>query len=150
SQESENQEDIYFVAHPLGSICFVSNQKANNKDLFFALHRKLLPNGVITLRTLTSHLLPLIERAYFTYRAEYCLPIVLQLDKAEYGTREAVAADIRVGESSDSLRIAALSASVVNLSKIHEDYQTAPNILSSLLLSADIKGFIENPGYYFQ
>lgn len=150
SQEFENQEDIYFVAHHLGRIFFVSKQKANKKDLFFALQRELLPNGVITISILNSQLVPVVERAFFNYRAENRLPIALQMDKAQYGTREAVAADIRVGESSDSLRIAALSASVVNLSKIHEDYQTAPNILSSLLLSADIKGFIENPGYYFQ
>src|SRR5690606_13560629 len=150
SQEFENQEDIYFVAHHLGRIFFVSKQKANKKDLFFALQRELLPNGVITISILNSQLVTVVERAFFNYRAENRLPIALQMAKAQYGTREAVAADIRVGESSDSLRIAALSASVVNLSKIHEDYQTAPNILSSLLLSADIKGFIENPGYYFQ
>src|SRR5690606_39150892 len=31
-----------------------------------------------------------------------------------------------------------------------DDYQGAPNILSALLLSTDLKGFIENPGYYFK
>lgn len=150
SDEFMNHEDIYFVAHHLGRIFFVSKQKASKKDLFFAAQRDLLPNGVITISILNSQLVPVVERAFFNYRAENRLPLAVQLDKAQYGTREPVSVDIRAGDAGDSLRIAALSASVVNLSKIHQDHRTAPNILSGLLLNADIQGFVESPGYYFQ
>lgn len=150
SDEYQNNTDIYFVAHHLGRIFFVSKQKASKKDLFFAAQRDLLPNGVITISILNSQLVPVVERAFFNYRAENRLPLAVQLDKAQYGSREPVSVDILVGEGADSLRISALSASIVNLSKTHEDHQLAPNILSGLLLHADIQGFVENPGYYFK
>src|SRR5690606_41910090 len=47
------------------------------------------------------------------------------------------------------IRNTVLSASVVNRSKLKDDPKIVSNILSSLLLSSDIKGYIENPGYYF-
>src|SRR5690606_29683588 len=50
---------------------------------------------------------------------------------------------------SDSIRTAVLSASVINTDKLKDHSKITPNILSSLLLSTDIKGYIENPGYYF-
>lgn len=150
SEQFVSQEDIYFVVHHLGRIFFVSKQKASKKDLLFSVQRNILPNGVITISILNSQLIPVVERPFFNYRAENRLALTIELDKRQYNNREQVSADIVVGNDSDSLRIAALSASVVNLSKVHEDYRTAPNILSGLLLHADIKGFIESPGYYFQ
>jgi hypothetical protein len=71
------------------------------------------------------------------------------LDKQSYGLREKVNTEIEVGNPGDSLRYAAMSASVVNMKNYKDDVPNSVSILSSLYLNADIKGFIEKPSFYF-
>src|SRR5690606_11846241 len=129
---------------------FVSKQKANKNELVFSVNRSLLPTGVVTISILNSQFLPVVERAVFNYSEASQLPLTASLDKQSYGTRDSVNVGILTGTDQDSIRVAALSASIINLNKIKDDYKNAPHILTSLLLSSDINGFIENPGYYFQ
>src|SRR5690606_30904461 len=63
--------------------------------------------------------------------------------------RNKITVSLETGAPSDSIRTAVLSASVINTDKLKDHSKITPNILSSLLLSTDIKGYIENPGYYF-
>ncbi|HMR18037.1 MAG TPA: hypothetical protein PKA53_01945, partial [Sphingobacterium sp.] len=150
SKQYVNQEELYFVVHHLGQVLFVSKQKANNKELVFAVKKTDLPTGVLTISILNSRLVPIIERPVFNYSVENILPLSVTLNKSSYTARDSVRANIIAGTDQDSMRFSALSASVVNLSKIKEDYHTAPNIFTGLLLDADLRGFIEQPGFYFQ
>src|SRR5690606_10594419 len=77
------------------------------------------------------------------------LPLTVNTDSPNTGTRKKVNVSLEAGADADSMRVSVLSASVINTAKINDTTATAPNILSSLLLSTDIKGYIENPGYYF-
>ena len=144
-----NGEDLYFLVHHLGKVLFVSKQKANKQELAFSMERGELPSGVITITILNSKFEPIVERAIFNFNKATILPLTVSLNKQSFGHREKVEVNLQV-EGIDTLKIAALSASVLNSAKIKDDYQTAPNILSSLLLSADLKGYIEKPGYYFE
>ncbi|UZJ65142.1 hypothetical protein OKW96_02400 [Sphingobacterium sp. KU25419] len=56
---------------------------------------------------------------------------------------------VLTGNSQDSTRISALSASVVNTNKTKIDSNYRSSIYTSLLLCSEINGFIENPNYYF-
>ncbi|TJY67871.1 hypothetical protein FAZ19_00995 [Sphingobacterium alkalisoli] len=144
-----DQKDMYFVVQHLGQIYFVSKQKLTKNELVYAVDKAKLPTGVVTISILNDRFVPVVERAFFSYKPESVLPVELKLDKASYATREKVEVKLNVGTQGDSIRYAALSAAVVDLSKIKDDYAVAPNILSTLFLSSDLKGFIENPGYYF-
>lgn len=56
---------------------------------------------------------------------------------------------LETGKATDTVRNAALSASVVDLSTVGGMPNLMGNIYSSLFLQADIKGYIEKPGFYF-
>ncbi|MBE8721504.1 TonB-dependent receptor plug domain-containing protein [Sphingobacterium pedocola] len=144
-----DQKDMYFVVQHLGQVYFVSKQKLTKNELVYAVDKSKLPTGVVTISILNDQFMPVVERAFFSYKPENILPVEVKLDKEGYGNREKVNVKLNVGTPGDSIRYAALSASVVDLSKIKDEYSLAPNILSTLLLSSDLKGFIENPGYYF-
>lgn len=144
-----NNEDIYFLVHHLGKVFFVSRQKASKAEVVFSLNKGDLPSGVITLTVLNSKFEPIVERPIFSYQPATILPLDATLNKQSYGHREKVDVKLHIA-GSDTLKLAALSASVLNVNKIKDDYKTAPNILSSLLLSADIAGYIEQPGFYFE
>jgi hypothetical protein len=150
SNQDVDQKDIYFVVHHLGNVLFVSKQKASKNELVFAVKRADLPTGVLTITILNSQMVPVIERAIFNYNENSRMPLSVKLDKQIYKTRDSVLVSILAGTDQDSVRLASLSASVVNLAKISDDYRAAPNILTELLLSADLKGFVERPGHYFE
>lgn len=148
SHDLVNDEDLFFVAHHLGKVLFVSKQKANKNELVFSLSKKELPSGVITITILDSKMEPILERPIFSYNKANLLPVNVTLQKNSFGHRERVNVGLEV-LGSDTLKISALSASVLNISKIQDSYKDAPNILSTLLLSSDLTGYIEKPGFYF-
>lgn len=149
SSDVVNGEEIYFVVHHLGKVFFLSKQKLNKEELSFSLDKKELPSGVITITILNSKFMPIAERPIFSYKESDLLGLDIGLDKATYGHREKVSVNLNV-LGNDTLKVSALSASVLNLSKIKDNPNLAPSILSGLLLSADLKGYIESPGYYFE
>lgn len=142
-------KEVYLIVHHLGQVMYVSKQKVSKTNLSFTVPKEGLPTGVMTITILDEKYIPVLERPFFNFNKGDLLPVRVGLDKEVYDTREKVKVSIHVG-GNDTLNIAALSASVVNLSKIKDDPYVAPNILSTLWLSSDLNGFIENPGFYFE
>lgn len=149
SSDLVNGKEVYLLVHHLGRVFYVSKQKAIKSALSFSISKEGLPSGVMTVTMLNENCVPIVERAFFQYNRGNLLPMQVDFDKKHYATREKVRVDIRV-DGNDTLKVVALSASVLNLSKIKDNPFIAPNILSSLWLSADLKGYIENPGFYFE
>jgi len=144
-----DNQDLYFVVHHLGKPFFVSKQKAANNELVFSVDKKDFPTGVLTVSILNAAMRPMMERPVFIVNKTSDMPLEARTNGEQFSARKKVEVSIETGLATDSVRNAALSASVVNLSKIDDDPNTAPSILSNLLLGADIKGYIENPGWYF-
>lgn len=148
-EEKVNNEDIYVSLQHFGSVYYLAKQKANQNNVLFSIPRENLPTGVFTVSVLTKDFIPIVERPVFNYNNNTLLPAQITQDKSSYGTREKVNNEIVVGTAQDSMKIAALSAAVINMKNYNDDVPNSVNILSSLYLNADIKGFIEKPGYYF-
>ena len=68
-------------------------------------------------------------------------------DRDGYMSREAV--DVELILSSDSLREGRFSLSVTDDAAVLRD-SLQDNIVSELLLNSDLKGYIEDPGFYFR
>jgi len=110
----------------------------NGRAAFVVNKRELRPG--ITHFTVFSGKQPVGERLYFR-RPGHPLAIQGSVGAAIYGTRRA--AQLRLGTS----QAAALSVAVYRLDSL----AAAPADISSyLLLAADLKGFIEDAGYYFR
>lgn len=148
-----NGRDIYLVAQYNGLVLHAAKQKLNGTDILFNIPKKNLPSGVLQLSVLTDQMIPIVERLMFNYNTtSTLLPVSVELNKPSFTTRDKVIADLSVNyEESDTTRFAALSASVVNLSKVDsatDRYYSS--IVSELLLKSDLRGFIERPNYYFE
>jgi len=146
-------KDVYLIAQYNGIVLHAVKQKLNGSEILFNIPKKDLPSGVIQLSVLNEQMTPIIERLVFNYNAPKTLfPIAIQLNKPSFSTRDQVIANLSVKEgSSDTSKIAALSAAVVNLSKIDSTTdQYYSSIISELLLKSDLRGFVERPNYYFE
>ncbi|WP_180269024.1 TonB-dependent receptor plug domain-containing protein [Sphingobacterium sp. 1.A.5] len=149
SEDRINSEEIYLAVQHLGTIFYMSKNKANKTNVLFTVPKENLPTGVLTVSLLNKDFLPISERPMFNYSASSLMQNEIKLDKQSYGLREKVNTEIEVGNPGDSLRYAAMSASVVNMKNYKDDVPNSVSILSSLYLNADIKGFIEKPSFYF-
>lgn len=107
---------------------------------------KDLPNGIIQFTLLSTDGKALSERLVFNDKAEN-LNIQVKSDKASYAKKEHVKLDI-INNSSDKA-LTSLSVAVVDESKVPFDDHSENTILSNLLLTSDLKGFVEKPNYYF-
>src|SRR5690606_13733979 len=150
SDDLVDGREIYFVVYHLGRAYLASREQLTGQQIVFSAGTADLPNGVLTLSVLDNGFKPIAERPFFHYSTSKQVPITITLDKESYSTREKVTVEIETHNEADSLLIGAFSASVLHLGKIDSgELEEAPNILSALLLSSDIKGFIEKPGSYF-
>ena len=69
-------------------------------------------------------------------------------DKKAYAARQLV--KMTVNAKSDNVPVEGnFSISVINESKVPSDENQETTLLSSFLLSTELKGYIENPNYYF-
>lgn len=150
SSDKQDDKDIYFVVQYMGHVYYASKQPASKEELVFSAPKTALPNGVLTVSILTHQLEPVIERPVFVYNEQQRLPLAVDINAPTSTTRKKLTVSLEAGSASDTVRTAVLSGAVINTSKLTDNPAMASNILSSLLLSADIKGYIENPGYYFE
>lgn len=148
-----NGKDIYLVAQYNGLVLHAAKQKLNGTEILFNIPKKNLPSGVLQLSILTDQMVPIVERLVFNYNTtSTLLPVAVELNKPSFTTRDKVIANLSVKyDDSDTTRFAALSASVVNLSKVDSTTNRYySSIVSELLLKSDLRGFIERPNYYFE
>lgn len=88
------------------------------------------------------------QRLYFSYK-ENRPQIELNVNKPKYRIREGVQLNIQVLADSSVNRSGSFSVAVTDDSRCDRD-TTQGNILSSLLLTSDLKGYIEEPNFYFR
>lgn len=123
--------------------------RLKNGNLKVSLPANKLPEGVIALTMLDNLKNPVAERLYFNERPESRVNIAVSTDKNFYLQREKTSLNVKttnqIGEPINSN----ISVLVFNKEKHGQKQNIRKSILSYLLLSSDLKGEIENPGFYF-
>ncbi|MBC3758422.1 hypothetical protein H7U19_08410 [Hyunsoonleella sp. SJ7] len=108
-----------------------------------------LPNGIVYITLFTSYDAPVCERLFFNYKEEKIVNITANTDKEFYGKRQKTALKVSVSDVDDSPVKVNFSALVMDKNKLGSTQKVQPNMLSYFLLNSELKGFIENPNYYF-
>lgn len=107
------------------------------------INKKNLPAGIVHITLFDADNNPLAERLVFVSNYDIEQPNI----KIDAFNKNARSKSI-ISFSIDSL-LASLSVSVVNAS-LDNSIGAGENIASSMLLTSDLKGYINNPGYYFK
>ncbi|SEL44946.1 TonB-dependent receptor plug domain-containing protein [Parapedobacter koreensis] len=146
-----NGQEITLLLQRNGAIFYASKSKLSKKEVVFAVPREHIPSGVVQITLFGPNMRPLAERAIFNMDRASILPMTVSTDQDRYGPKQKVSVKVSVGNPTDTSRIATLSAAVIDLAKVPVDSGIREgNIYASLLLSSDIKGYIETPEYYFE
>ncbi len=123
--------------------------RLRNGRLSFSLGAAALPEGIIDFTLADASGRPVAERLYFNERTGSRIAITMTTDKASYTQREQTRVMIETKDSAGSPLPASVSLLVINKSGQEEPGEWRQNILSCFLLDSDLKGEIEDPGFYF-
>ncbi len=140
-------KNFYIVARSKGLIFYAAKATLTAPAFGASILKDKFPTGIVQLTLFSSAGEPLTERLVFVYH-----PDVLQLqvnsDRKTYGIRQPVKMNVNAKTSKGPIQ-GNFSISVVNESKVPYDDNKESTILSTFLLSSELKGYIENPNYYF-
>lgn len=131
-----------------GEQIFSSSVTADQLNSDIKVKRDLFPEGIATVTLYEKADSPLSERVFFIKKTD---PIKLQVtsDKTIYKNRSLVQMEVAPLNAVGKLVNGSFSVSVVSESVVPDQGDKESTILSNLLLSSDLKGYIENPNYYF-
>lgn len=141
--DSKASEPLHLLIHTRGIPQYSGNWDAKSNVLI--LDKTEFPSGVsqIVLSDANKNLLS--ERLFFCLNDDQAA-IAFSPDKASYKTRDYVKSNIKVTDSNNNPLNANLSISVTDNKDVAINKNV--NILSTLLLSSELKGYIENPASY--
>jgi hypothetical protein len=135
-------KEVYLLAHTRGSLKFASTASLQNGKATFSFDRSVLGDGVSQLTVFNDQRKPVSERLYFKKPGQN-LSLSLNTDKPTYETRKKVSIDVAAANADT----ASLSMAVYMLDSLQSIDNTT--IETYLLLSSDLRGYIEDPSYYF-
>ncbi|MBK5270430.1 MAG: hypothetical protein JJE22_05380 [Bacteroidia bacterium] len=143
------EDSISIRASCRGINYFDFKGKLKKGSLEFSFPANTLPEGIIDFTVMTNLKTPVAERLYFNERPESRMNISVAADKQEYIQREKTEMIIETKDANGEPVPANVSLLVFNKSQQGRMLDYHQNILSYFLLSSDLKGEIENPGFYF-
>lgn len=138
---------VALIAQSNSRVKFVADIVLKGGPTVVKIPKNKLPLGILQLTLFASNQ-PVAERLSFIRKSEK-LNVAVSTDKKSYGKREKVKMDLKVTDQTGNPVQTLLSLAVTDQSKVSIDEINETTIYSNLLLSSDIKGYIEKPNYYF-
>jgi len=140
-------QPLYLVIHCRGIVHYHAPWDLKKEYILFA--KDQFPSGVIQIVLLDQHMNPLSERLIFNKNESYDRAhTIFRTDKKGYQKREKVSASLRLEDSQVAESVNSLSVAITDDKDMAVD--SLNTIFSSLLLSSELKGYIESPAYYLQ
>jgi hypothetical protein len=145
---STNSEStgIIIMAQSGGQINYIVKGKINNKQVISSIPKKVLSVGINQITLFDDRGEPICERLVFIQPEQAKNAAMVNLTAMEKD--DSIICHIKVSPSGGKLSTGNVSLSVT---EILPNTETSVNttILTSLLLTSDIKGRVNNPAYYF-
>lgn len=137
------EKPLYLLGHIRGFVLFVYRVT----EWQGAISLKNCPEGVLSLILLDGEYVPQSERLCFVRHDDVNWKI--QTDKMNYDPCSLMSLDIELKDEAGNPLQGDFSLSVTDNYAVGSD-SVGTTILSHLLLTSDLKGYIESPGYYFK
>ena len=147
SAKEKAGEEIIVIGQSNGIIKYVSKSKLNGAPVFASVSKKRFPTGILQLTLLNSSYQPLAERLAFIRHQASSMNV--SPDKETYSPRSPAKFNFKTLDSIGQPIRGSFSVAVTNESEIPFDDISETTILSNLLLSSDLRGYVETPNYYF-
>lgn len=134
------------VAHIRGAVIY--EQPWNEKQGYVAFDRDFFPAGIVHFLLIDADRNILSERLVFSSQGSTFARTTVTPGKDVYNTRDKITLDIKVTDENNAPLAANFALSVVDIKDVPID--TTSTIISTLLLTSELRGHIESPMSYLQ
>ncbi|MFD0939942.1 TonB-dependent receptor [Pedobacter boryungensis] len=139
-----NGGEIKIVGQQAGNIRFVLSGKLNSQTLVATLPKKKFTAGITQITIFSPDNKPVAERLVFIKQPSDILELKIDTSGLSHAPSGKSHIKFTAGELGGSF-----SVSVTNSDLVAPDLNSEGNILTSLLLTGDLVGYIEKPNHYF-
>lgn len=138
---------FYLVAEARGIGCFGAKLMLKHGQESFHLSKLLFPSGIARFTIYDAAMQPVNQRMVFIDNHDLLLPDIT--GKALYNRRDQVNLNIKVLDKNGQPLQGSFSLAVTDDNKVFIDSLKRNSLASDILLTSDLKGYVESPGYYF-
>lgn len=143
-----DNKEIYVVAQSNGKPYASFPIKVDNSNITATLKSQTFPTGIVQFTLFDSNLNPAAERLIFVNHND-ALNISITNNSSENIVKKKSSFKLAVSDFNKNPIVGNFSVSVIDMDKVPYNENDETTILSNLLLSSDLKGYIAQPNYYF-
>lgn len=148
SNQAQGLNGCFLLGHLRGQpFCLVEGLQGSGQRLRLSLEE--LPEGIAHFTLFDAESRPVAERLVYVHQPDSRPQLSVTSAEASYGRREAVSFQLQLSDAAGQPLAGEVSLSVYD--QLWQDVgQQQVDIRSYLLLSSDLRGQIEDPGYFFE
>jgi len=139
-------EHYFLVGVSRGIGCFGAMLALGEGAQTVMISKRVFPTGITRLILLDRDRKPVCRRLVYIDRHDQLRAAVRILRESS----DSITAELTVRDSAENPVAGSFSVAVTDEASVRVDTLQRPSLASSLLLSSDLKGWVEAPGYYFQ
>ncbi|MBD1391764.1 MG2 domain-containing protein [Mucilaginibacter glaciei] len=144
----EHRDQDYTVVIYAGGKATSVRSKLDNPIISFDVLKRKLGTGVVTITLFDAVDEPLCERLIFVQNYDQ-LGLTLKTDSGAYAPKHQTTISLKALTRAGQPAVGNFSVSVTDESKVPVSENSERTILTDLLLISDLKGYLEQPNYYF-
>ncbi|MEE1946130.1 TonB-dependent receptor plug domain-containing protein [Pedobacter sp. KR3-3] len=140
-------KELYVVAQANGVVYASFPIKAESANVSVTARSSTFPTGIVQFTLFDSNSKPIAERLLFVNHQD-ALKINIRDTKPAH-TKSKTELDFMVSDANGNPIDGNFSVAITDMGKVPFDDDQETTILSNLLLTSDLKGYVEKPNYYF-
>ena len=144
---ANKNQNFYIIGRSKGVICYAARASLTAATFSASIPKDKFPTGIAQITLFSSSGEPITERLVFIKQQDI-IALTVNSDKKSYGVRQPVKMTVTAKSNNTPIE-GNFSISVINETKVPYDENKESTILSTFLLSSELKGYIEEPNYYF-
>ena len=138
---------LYLMAQSRGAVCYGASLIFRKAVIKLYVSKRNFPSGVTRFSVLGTDQKVLNERVIFIDHRDQ-LTIQLTTEKELYVQRDSIRLNLKVTDQSGAPVQGSFSLAVTDDGQVKTDSIKTETLISHVLLSSDLKGNVEDPGYY--
>ena len=145
--EAKQNSSFFLVGQSGGEVYYTASGTLKKTVFGAGIDKARFPSGIVQF-TLFADGQPVNERIVFLQNDD-TLKMALSSTSKTYGVRSPVKLSLNVKNDAGEPVAGTFSVAVINESRVGTDETIEGSIFSHLLLTSDLKGYVEKPNYYF-
>lgn len=138
----------YLIGQARNIVCYGANVNTGRASIRFSAPRSAFPTGVARFTLLSPLNVPVAERIVYVDHHDQ-IKLSITPSKTIYANRDSVSLEISATDKDDKPVAGSFSLAVTDDAQAKPDTSGYYDMTTKLLLAYDLKGNIENPGWYF-